>query len=71
MKVEGRNSNLLEQKKIYAVEFCDQKWVSNLAFLVNVTTYLHKLNVQLQGKHQLIHDIWSYLQAITTEQTYE
>ena len=57
----------LEQKNINAAEFCNQKWVCSLAFLVNVMSHLNKLNLQLQGKHQLIHEMWSYICTFTTK----
>ena len=57
----------LEQKNIHAAEFRDQKWVFSLSFLVYVTSHLNKLNLQLQGKQQLIHKMWSYIRAFTTK----
>ena len=60
-------ATFLEQKNINAAEFRDQKWVCNLAFLVDVTSHLNKLNLQLQGKQQLIHEMWSYIRAFTTK----
>ena len=60
-------ATFLEQENTNAAEFCDQKWVCNLAFLVDVTSHLNKLNLQLQGKQQLIHEMWSYIRAFTTK----
>ena len=60
-------ATFLEQKNINAAEFRDQKWVCSLAFLVDVTSHLNKLNLQLQGKQQLIHTMWSYIRAFTTK----
>ena len=60
-------ATFLEQKNINAAEFRNQKWVCNLAFLVDVTSHLNKLNLQLQGKQQLIHKMWSYICAFTTK----
>ena len=60
-------ATFLEQKNINAAEFRDQKWVCNLAFLVDVTSHLNKLNLQLQGKQQLIHEMWSYIRAFKTK----
>ena len=40
-------ATFLKQKNINAAEFRDQKWVCNLAFLVDVTSHLNKLNLQL------------------------
>ena len=56
-RLKEKIPNFLKQKNINAAEFQDQKWVSNLAILVNVTSHLHKLNLQLQRKHQLINDM--------------
>ena len=57
----------LEQKNLNASEFRDQKWICNLAFLVDVTSHLNKLNLQLQGKCQLIHDMWGHIRSFTTK----
>ena len=57
----------LEQKKLNASEFRDQNWICNLAFLVDVTSHLNKLNLQLQGKCQLIHDMWGHIRSFTTK----
>ena len=58
----------LEQKNINAAEFRDQKWVCNLAFLVNVTSHLNKLNLQLQGKQQFSSVQFSFISAPPHEQ---
>ena len=55
------------KKNINATEFRNQEWVSNLAFLVNLTSHLDYLNLQLQGKLQLIHEMWSYVRAFETK----
>ena len=46
-----------------ATEFRNQKWVSNLAFLVDLTSHLNSLNLQLQGKLQLIREMWNYVRT--------
>ena len=60
-------ATFLEQKNINAAGLCDQKWVCSLAFLVDVTPHLNELNLQLQGKQQLIHEMWKYIRAFTTK----
>ena len=60
-------ATFLEQKNINAAEFRDKKWVCSLAFLVDATSHLNKLNRQLQGKQQLIHKMWSKIRAFTTK----
>ena len=66
-RLREKIATFLEQKNINAAEFRDQKWVCNLAFLVDVTSHLNKLNLQLQGKQQLIHKMWTYIRAFTTK----
>ena len=50
-----------------ATEFCNPEWVSNFAFLVDLTSHLNKLNLQLQEKNQLIHEMWRYIFAFKTK----
>lgn len=57
----------LKIKNINATEFRYPKWVSNLAFLVDLTSHLNKLNLQLQGEKQLIHDMWGHILAFETK----
>ena len=60
-------TTFLENKYINATEFCNPEWVSNLVFLVDLTLHLNKLNLQLQGKKQLIHEMWRYILAFETK----
>jgi hypothetical protein len=39
------------------------KWILELAFLVDITTYLNDLNVKLQGKGKLRSDMFSDVKA--------
>uniref|UniRef100_A0A671KZD1 SPIN-DOC-like zinc-finger domain-containing protein n=1 Tax=Sinocyclocheilus anshuiensis TaxID=1608454 RepID=A0A671KZD1_9TELE len=41
----------------------DKKWLSDLAFLVDVTELLNVLNVQLQGKDQIITQLFDHVKA--------
>ena len=50
-------ATFLENKNINATEFRNPEWVFNVAFLVGVTSHPNKLNFQLQGKKQLIHEM--------------
>ena len=45
-----------------ATKFINQKWVSNLAFLVDLASHLN-LNWQLQEKLQLMPEMWSYVRT--------
>jgi hypothetical protein len=56
-------ATFLESKNLNATEFRDLKWLSRLAFLVDLTSHLNHLNLQLQGKDQLIHDMWRHITA--------
>ncbi|XP_076811749.1 general transcription factor II-I repeat domain-containing protein 2A-like [Clavelina lepadiformis] len=60
-------ATFLENKSINATEFRNPEWVSNLAFLVDLTSHLNKLNLQLQGKKQLIHEMWKHIFAFETK----
>uniref|UniRef100_A0A673JDS5 HAT C-terminal dimerisation domain-containing protein n=1 Tax=Sinocyclocheilus rhinocerous TaxID=307959 RepID=A0A673JDS5_9TELE len=41
----------------------EKKWLSDLAFLVDVTELLNVLNVQLQGKDQIIPQLFDHVRA--------
>ncbi|KAI7791300.1 putative general transcription factor II-I repeat domain-containing protein 2-like [Triplophysa rosa] len=41
----------------------DQKWLSDLAFLVDITELLNVLNVLLQGKDQIITQLFDHVKA--------
>ncbi|XP_076810261.1 general transcription factor II-I repeat domain-containing protein 2A-like [Clavelina lepadiformis] len=60
-------ATFLENTSINATEFRNPEWVSNLAFLVDLTSHLNKLNLQLQGKKQLIHEMWRHILAFETK----
>ena len=60
-------ATFLENKNINATEFHNPEWVSNLAFLVYLKSHLNKLDLQLQGKNQLIHEMWKYILTFETK----
>ena len=66
-ELRSENANFLENKNINATKFRNQEWVSKLAFLVDLTSHLNILNLQLQGKKQLIHKMWKYVLAFETK----
>ena len=39
----------------------DTSWLSDLAFLVDMTKYMADLNVKLQGKDQLVHKLFEHV----------
>ena len=53
----------LEMKNIGRPELRDPAWVANLAFLVDITAHLNDLNLRLQGKDQLVSDLFRYIVA--------
>jgi hypothetical protein len=44
-------------------ELSDPIFVLNLAFLVDITSYLNELNLKLQGKDQLVTEVYSHILA--------
>jgi hypothetical protein len=47
----------MEKKGRTIEELNDEGWITDLAFLVDVTGHLNNLNKELQGKGKLITDI--------------
>ncbi len=47
----------VEMKGKPAVELSDNKWLCDLAFMVDITKYLSELNVKLQGPNQLLSSV--------------
>jgi hypothetical protein len=44
-------------------ELNDEGWITDLAFLVDVTGHLNNLNKELQGKDKLITDMYNNIKA--------
>lgn len=44
-------------------ELSDFKWTCKLAFLVDITAYLNKLNINLQGKGKLINELFTEIKS--------
>jgi hypothetical protein len=44
-------------------EYSDEDWISDFAFLVDMTQHLNDLNLQLQGRNQLVNDIFANVKA--------
>lgn len=44
-------------------EFENENWLVDLAFLVDITAHLNELNIRLQGKNQLINDMFQTVMA--------
>lgn len=41
----------------------DIVWLSDFAFFTDLLSHINKLNLKLQGRNQLIHDIWSHIRG--------
>ena len=44
-------------------ELEDTNWISDFAFLVDMTTHLNILNSTLQGKNKLIHELYATIRS--------
>ena len=53
----------LEMKQQDFPQLSDPHWISNLAFLVDITQYLNDLNKKLQGKNQLVNVLYANIEA--------
>lgn len=54
---------LLTVKRNNIPELSNFKWISQLAFLVNITTYLNKLNITQQGNGKLINKLFTEIKS--------
>ena len=53
----------MEMKWKTIPELNNDVWVQDLAFLVDLTSYLNDLNLKLQGKGQFIHQSYSHIKT--------
>ena len=44
-------------------ELLDPEWILDLAFLVDITSLMNELNLKLQGKEKLIHEMFSEVKS--------
>jgi hypothetical protein len=44
-------------------EFSDEDWISDFAFLADMTQHLNDLSLQLQGRNRLVNDIFAHVKA--------
>ena len=54
-------------KKEEADLIADPRWLRELALLIDITEYLNILNVKLQGKENLISDMFTILKAFLSK----
>lgn len=56
--------SFMEEKGIDDCEkLKDTVWLSDFAFFTDLLSHINKLNIKLQGRNQLIHDIWGHIKA--------
>lgn len=60
-------SAFLEMKGQDNTHFKDPEWIAKLAFLVDMTTHMNNLNVQLQGKHKFVFEMFGQIKAFITK----
>ena len=59
--------HFMEEKGKPDFNLKDPLWLCDLAFLVDVTQHLNFLNSKLQGKNQLIHNLFDFVCAFETK----
>ena len=56
-------ANFLREKGMNVPEFSDAKWITDFAFLVDITNHLNMLNLKLQGRNQFINVLYDHIYA--------
>ena len=57
----------MEMKGRSVSELKNEDWVRDLGFLVDLTSHLNELNLKLQGKGQLVHDMYKHIKVFQTK----
>jgi hypothetical protein len=57
----------MNEKEKNVPQLSDKKWILDLAFLTDMTTFLNELNVKLQGKEKLLPDMYSDIKSFTVK----
>lgn len=57
----------MNEKDKNVPQLSDKKWILDLAFLTDMTTFLNELNVKLQGKEKLLPDMYSDIKSFTVK----
>ncbi|XP_077395467.1 general transcription factor II-I repeat domain-containing protein 2B-like [Festucalex cinctus] len=50
-------------------ELSDTDWLCDLAFTVDILTYMNELNMKLQGEDQFVHDMYTNIRAFKNKLT--
>ncbi len=53
----------MEMKEKPVLELSDEEWFLDLVFLVDIITHLNNLNMKLQGKDQLINNLFDHMKG--------
>lgn len=48
-------------------ELSDEDWLCDFAFAVDILSHMNELNVQLQGKDQFVHDMYTNVRAFKSK----
>lgn len=62
-KLRDEIEMFLTEKGNNIPELSNFKWISELAFLVDITSYLNELNITLQGKGKLINELFTEIKS--------
>ena len=57
----------LKDQNIIIPQLSDDKWIADLAFLLDLCTHLNVLNVKLQGKNKLIVDVAQIIKSFVNK----
>ncbi|CAM1299181.1 GTF2IRD2B (predicted) [Pycnogonum litorale] len=56
-------AQFMESKGRPLLEFSDEQWLCDFAFLVDITEKLNQLNVSMQGKDKLVHNLFGDIKS--------
>ena len=49
------------------IEQCDNQWLCNLAFMVDISKHFSELNIKLQGSNQLLNSMFAKVKSFETK----
>ena len=57
----------MDMKGRLVSELQNEDWIRDLAFLVDLTSYLNELNLKLKGRGQLVHDMYKHVKVFQSK----